>query len=130
MFCSAGFSSEDRLKNYSTMRFSLSYFCDSTALPFVPPCQVQSLGRRAVKGTLFPPAADREPLQHTGGAEKETLCVCMRTEGREMAIDPNEGDGSGEGPTMCTSAFHNISAFSDLTIKVATRNQEQYYTWA
>ncbi|KAK2897978.1 hypothetical protein Q8A73_014358 [Channa argus] len=62
--------------------------------------QVQSLGQRAVKGTLFPPAADREPLQHTGGTEKETLCVCMRTEGREMAIDPGEGDGNGEGPTI------------------------------
>lgn len=78
---------------------------------------VQPLGQRAVKGTLFPPAAaDREPLQHTGGAERETLCVCMWTEGREMAIDPKEGDGNGKGPSMCTSAFHNISNFSDLTI--------------
>lgn len=77
---------------------------------------VQPLGPRAVKGTLFPPAADRDPLQHTGGAEKETLFVCMWTEGREMAIDPKEGDGNGEGPNMCTSASHNISAFSDLTL--------------
>lgn len=34
-----------------------------------------------------------------------------------MAIDLNEGDGNGKGPSMCTSASHNISAFTELTLE-------------
>lgn len=52
-----------------------------------------------------------------GPRERGTLCVCMWTEEREMAIDPNEGDGNEKGPSMCTSASQNISAFTELTIE-------------
>lgn len=34
-----------------------------------------------------------------------------------MAIDLNGGDGNGKGPSMCTSASHNVSAFTDLTLE-------------
>lgn len=46
-----------------------------------------------------------------------------------MAIDPNEGDGNGKGPSMCTSASHNISAFTDLTIEVGTHNKQLCCMW-
>lgn len=63
----------------------------------------------------FQQQTDKEPLQHTGGAMRETLSLCIWTEGREMAIDFNDSDGNGKGPSMYTSASHNISAFTGLT---------------
>lgn len=69
---------------------------------------------RAVKGTLFPHGADREPLQHTGEMERERPSVSAGV--GWGVIELVEADGCGEGPSMCTSASHNISALAGPTI--------------
>lgn len=70
---------------------------------------------------------DRGALQCTGGTARERASVSACE--REMAIDPERGDGYGEGPGKCTSASHNIGAFTDLTIGAGTLDLQFLLCW-